>query len=398
MRILLLAPHPFYQERGTPIAVKLLLQALSDRGDHVDVLTYHVGNDVSIPNVTIRRIEPIRRIKNVKPGFSMAKLVCDLRLGILAMSTVKNGAYNIVHSVEESVFIAMEIRRRHGIPYVYDMDSSMPLQIIEKYPAFSFALHTMQRFETSAIRKAAAVVAVCDALAETAHAAGAQRVAVVNDISLLGPSSPDMREETRRTIGIDGVCFMYLGNLESYQGIDLMLEGFSILGELTGNATMVIAGGLDSDIRKYKKMTTALGIEHRVRFIGPWPMDNMAKLFAAADVLVSPRITGNNTPMKIYSYLDSGKAIIATNIPSHTQVLNSEVAEMTAPEPDAMAAAMLSLIQNQNRREQLGAAGRNLAQKKYCLGSFRNNIVRLYDRLEKETDCSSNGKDQAYAR
>ena len=34
-------------------------------------------------------------------------------------------------------------------------------------------------------------------------------------------------------------------------------------------------------------------------------------LFEAADVLVSPRIRGNNTPMKIYSYLESGKAILA---------------------------------------------------------------------------------------
>jgi len=33
MRVLVLAPHPYYQERGTPIAVDLLVRALSQHGD-----------------------------------------------------------------------------------------------------------------------------------------------------------------------------------------------------------------------------------------------------------------------------------------------------------------------------------------------------------------------------
>ena len=59
MRILLLAPHPFYQERGTPIAVGLLAAALADRGETVDILTYHEGEDRAYgDNVTIHRIAP----------------------------------------------------------------------------------------------------------------------------------------------------------------------------------------------------------------------------------------------------------------------------------------------------------------------------------------------------
>ena len=42
----------------------------------------------------------------------------------------------------------------------------------------------------------------------------------------------------------------------------------------------------------------------------------------AADVLVSPRLKGLNTPMKIYSYLDSGSAVLATRLRTHTQVLD----------------------------------------------------------------------------
>ena len=49
MRVLLLASHPFYQDRGTSIAVDHVLQVLSQRGDCVDVLTYHEGGEKTIP-------------------------------------------------------------------------------------------------------------------------------------------------------------------------------------------------------------------------------------------------------------------------------------------------------------------------------------------------------------
>ena len=60
----------------------------------------------------------------------------------------------------------------------------------------------------------------------------------------------------------------------------------------------------------------------------------LASLLAQADVLVSPRTRGNNTPMKIYSYLDAGRAVLATDLPTHTQVLTPECARLAPADPD----------------------------------------------------------------
>ena len=68
MNILLLAPHPFYQERGTPIAVDLLLRVLSGLGHTVDVLTYPGGEDRVHPGVRIHRIAAGRWARGVPPG------------------------------------------------------------------------------------------------------------------------------------------------------------------------------------------------------------------------------------------------------------------------------------------------------------------------------------------
>ena len=66
--MLVLAPHPFYQERGTPIAVDMLVSALSKRGDTVDILTFHEGQDRDYENVRILRIPGIPGVKKHPAG------------------------------------------------------------------------------------------------------------------------------------------------------------------------------------------------------------------------------------------------------------------------------------------------------------------------------------------
>ena len=71
MRILVVAPQPFYQERGTPIATRLLLEALQAAGHSVDVLTYHVGDDPKIPGVRVFRAPAVPFVHDVPIGFSL---------------------------------------------------------------------------------------------------------------------------------------------------------------------------------------------------------------------------------------------------------------------------------------------------------------------------------------
>ena len=110
MEILLLAPHPFYIERGSPIAVAKLLDVLSRRGEKVDVLTYNGGEDPDFENVTIFRIADIPRLRMVRPGFSWKKIVADLLMLIEAVKMVRRKEYHFVHAVEEAAYIALFIK------------------------------------------------------------------------------------------------------------------------------------------------------------------------------------------------------------------------------------------------------------------------------------------------
>jgi len=381
MNILLLAPHPFYQERGTPIAVDLLLRVLSARGDTVDVVTFHEGTDKTYPNVTMHRIPALPWVRNIPPGFSWKKLVGDFFLTFKALRLARRKKYQLVHAVEEAVFIAMMIRLIFRIPYVFDMDSSLPMQMIEKMPVLSAAAPVLKVFETRAARKSFAVVAVCEALADIARTAGARRVFVLQDISLLSSDAvPPAREPEQ--LDVEHPCLMYIGNLEQYQGIDLLLESFAVLLKTSPQACLAIIGGNAKTIAQYRQKSAALGIAPQVRFFGPRPLTNMAQLFGQADVLVSPRIKGINTPMKIYSYLQSGKPILATDLPTHTQALDSSTALLAAPDPEAFANAMQKLIQNPGLGRQLAERAAILAEEKYSFKAYATAAENIYCQLE----------------
>ncbi len=382
MRILVIAPQPFFQERGTPIAVRLLVQRLSALGHVVDIATWHLGATPSYPNVTVRRIFRVPFIRKVRPGFSAAKLICDLLLGFLCVRLAWTRRYEVYHAVEEGVFIAHFLRLFTRAAVVYDMDSSMPLQIVESAPQVRFVLPLLQRLERWAIRKATGVLCVCDALAEIAHAAGAQRVAVLRDCSLLPDDyDPNLHSPPLRQTA---VRLLYVGNLEPYQGVDLLLDAFHFARQKHQDLLLTIAGGSPPEIARYAARAAALGLSDAVRFLGATPLSALPALMADADILVSPRLKGNNTPMKIYTYLDSGKAVLATDLPTHRQALSSHIARLAPPEPMPFAQAMLDLARHPEERARLGRNGRTQARAFHSKTAFEKTVDAFYAALEQD--------------
>jgi glycosyltransferase involved in cell wall biosynthesis len=180
------------------------------------------------------------------------------------------------------------------------------------------------------------------------------------------------------------LVLMYVGNLEFYQGIDLLLQSFVLVLKKTDLAELVIIGGEASDIKTYQIQSLHLGIARKVQFLGPKPVEQLSEYLANADILLSPRIKGRNTPMKLYSYLHSGKPIVATALSTHTQVLDSRVAMLVRPTPEAFANGILQLIEDPKLRSELGESGKKLVEEKFSYHAFREKLIGLFNWLETE--------------
>ena len=382
MKILLLAPHPFYQARGTPIAVKTVLEFLSERGDTVDVLTYAEGGEVSIPNCTVHRIPRVPGLQGIRPGFSVKKVLSDILMVGSCLRLVRRTRYDLIHAVEESAFIAAAMRALTGVPYVYDMDSSLAEQLVDAYPPLRFAFSALRRMEAVAIRRSSGVLAVCAALEDVAlaHAPG-QLVGRVEDTTLLTGPKP-AGGNGRGLPPSDGPMAMYVGNLESYQGIDLLLEGFRHTLSRVPQAKLVIVGGRDAEIAHYRGRAERLGIDGSVVFAGPRPIGMLPDLLRQADVLVSPRLKGLNTPMKIYSYLDSGSAVLATRLRTHTQVLDDGMAYLVEPEPHALGHGLAELMADPELRAKLASTAKAYVQREHTPQAARRKLEAFYTTME----------------
>ncbi|HET7426960.1 MAG TPA: glycosyltransferase family 4 protein, partial [Gemmatimonadales bacterium] len=172
------------------------------------------------------------------------------------------------------------------------------------------------------------------------------------------------------------------GNLERYQGIDLMLDGFRHTLRRIPDASLVIVGGRDEDIRRYENVAERLGIRTNVHFLGPRPVRVLPSLLRQADVLVSPRVKGLNTPMKIYSYLDSGTAVLATRLRTHTQVLDDRSAYLVDPDPQAFGNGLAELLEDPELRDRLASHAKQYVQEEFTPEAARRKLASFYSAME----------------
>jgi glycosyltransferase involved in cell wall biosynthesis len=381
MRVLVIAPQPFYQERGTPIATRLLVETLQALGHVVDVLTYHVGDDPKLPGVRVFRAPAVPFVRDVPIGFSVRKLLCDLALLLRLLTLTRRHRYDVLHAVEEAVFLSLLVRGMGGSRLVYDMDSSLAEQLIDKYGALRPVDGVLRRLERLAIARSDLVLAVCEDLAKRARSyATTTPVDVVEDVSLLGHAHGDGEvEDLRRDLPEGGVLALYVGNLERYQGVGVLLDA---LAQLESPPLKFVAIGGDAEVvADYRARAAALGLGPVATFLGPRPLSRLGAYLEQADVLVSPRLSGHNTPMKLYSYLAAGKAVLATRIRSHTQVLSDDDALLVEPTPAALARGLDALLCSPALRERLGQKAQRLAATRYSINQFRASVASAYGRL-----------------
>jgi len=194
---------------------------------------------------------------------------------------------------------------------------------------------------------------------------------------------PAQALEVRRALGLDPATPMvlYTGTFEAYQGLDLLFDAMAFVHRTRPDARLVLAGGKPDQIERFRAHAREAGIESATIFAGERPASEIPAYLLAADVLVSPRSRGTNTPLKIYQYLRSGKPIVATRLLTHTQVLSDETAILTDATPQAFAAGILAALTDVARAAAVGRRAQDLAETKYSYEAYLERTRQACDRL-----------------
>jgi glycosyltransferase involved in cell wall biosynthesis len=370
MRILMIAPEPFFEPRGTPFSEFHRIRALTALGHQVDLVTYPFGEDVSMPGLRVIRCLRPPFVTRVKIGPSAAKFPLDALLTLTALRVALGGKYDAVHSHEEGGVIGVVLSAFLRIPHLYDMHSSLPQQLSNfKFSGSSALRAIFDAVETQMVGKSDVVITICQELQDTVVAMGHGERALLIENVMGGdvedpPTLTPAGIRARWAIAPEAPIVLYTGTFEAYQGLEMLIDAAVRLAVSHPAARVLIVGGDPAQVAAAQALAGARGATSVV-FTGQQPAREIPAFVASAAVLASPRIRGTNTPLKIYSYLRSGTPIVATNLLTHTQVLSPAVARLTPPEAAPFAAAIAGLLDDPAAGRALAEAARALSDARY---------------------------------
>jgi glycosyltransferase involved in cell wall biosynthesis len=250
------------------------------------------------------------------------------------------------------------------------MHSSLPQQVANfRYrglPGLHILLGWLERVM---IRGSRVVVVICADLETTVRQIRSDVPTVLIENA---PGSGDRPREgsgaaIRQSLGLgpETPVALYTGTFEHYQGLDLLYGAMRVVKAARPDARLVLVGGTPAQVEAARREIQAAGIADVVIMTGQRPSEEIPSFLDAATILVSPRSTGTNTPLKIYQYLRSGRPTVATDLRTHTQVLSHDTAFLAEPTADGFAAAMLEAFNDPARATAIGARARQLAETRY---------------------------------
>lgn len=397
MKALVIAPQPFFSARGTPFSVYYRTRMTAELGVEIDLLTYGEGQDVEIPGVRIIRIPRFRFLGPVPIGPSLLKAFLDVFIVLWTVRLLLTNRYTFVHAHEESVFFCRYLKPVFGFKLIYDMHSSLPQQMRNfEFTTSRPLIGLFQWLEDSCLKAADAVITICPALADyaTSIMPDPRRHFLIentlfDEVRLAGEqhAATDDAEPIQVPFGVKRI--VYAGTFEAYQGLEILLQGFARVRSRLPETKLLLIGGRAEQVEALRRRCDELQIAEDCIIHQRIPPHQARQYVQSAHLIVSPRVHGTNTPLKIYEALARGAVLVATRIPSHTQVLNDEVAFLVDPEPQAFGEGIVAALEDHDRRTSLSSAAKQLFSEQYSSAVYRDKMVRLLETIAAKTPCAA---------
>jgi glycosyltransferase involved in cell wall biosynthesis len=386
LKILMIAPTPFFSDRGCHVRIYEEARALIDLGHDVRIVTYHLGRDMEgIPTV---RIGQIPWYKKLSPGPSWHKPYLDILLFFKALSSARRCRPDIIHAhLHEGAFIALMLKGILRIPLVFDCQGSLTAEMLDHaFMRRGSLLFRMFRYLEKCINNRA------DFIVTSSHRGAAElteswRVPQARVMGLIDGVDADLfrpfpRDEARRVLEFPPcrATVVYLGVLNRYQGIDLLLEVIAILRERGGAPHFLVMGFPEE---KYRERAESLGLGDLVTFTGRVDYRKTPLCICAGDIAVSPKISLTEANGKLFNYMACGLPTVVFDNPVNREILGD--AGIYARPGDAVdfADRIEELLNDRGRMAELSARVREKAVREHSWRIRAEQLVAVYRKLNK---------------
>jgi glycosyltransferase involved in cell wall biosynthesis len=323
----MIAPTPYFSDRGCHVRIYEEARALTKLGHEVCIVTYHLGRDM--PGVRVVRTPHVPWYGKLEAGPSWHKPYLDALLLWKTLAEARSFRPHLIHAhLHEGALIGSVLKGMFRIPLLFDYQGSLSGESLNHgfLHEASLLMKLFKRLERFIDR--------CADLIITSSAKGRQELIrewgiapekVVNLIDGVdtGIFRPHSRSEARSELGIpdDVGLVVYLGLFNRYQGVDLLLDAISLVKAEAHDVRFLLMGFPN---KEYQKKAREMGIDDIITFTGRVDYARAPFFLSAGDLAVSPKLTLTEANGKLFNYMACGLPTVVFDSQINREILGED--------------------------------------------------------------------------
>jgi len=382
MKILVVAPTPYFSDRGCHVRILEEAKALRFLGHEIHICTYHLGRDME--GIPTYRIPRIPWYSKQSAGPSWHKPYLDILLFFLALSVGRRVRPDVIHAhLHEGAFLGFLLKKILRVPLVFDCQGSLSSELMDHgfVKIGSFLYRMFYALESKINKGADHIIASSSEMAQLLQSqfgmASSDVTPVVDgvdadtfcpglDVTLL-----------RRELGVPKgkKVIVYLGAMTEYQGIDLLLESIRTLTNNRVDFHFLLMGYPEQE---YRDKAQALGISSCITFTGKIDYGKAAFYLNLGSVAVSPKLARTEANGKLYNYMACALPTVVFDTPVNREILGNLGIYASCGNSQDLAAKIVGIIDDPAGLNTLSLAVREKAVSAYSWMSRGEELVVVY--------------------
>ncbi len=388
----MVAPTPFFSDRGTHIRILEEALALEKLGHQITIATYHIGRDIDPEIKTKIDVRRIRRLlfwyKKLEAGPDWQKLFLDLMLIRKVFYLARIQKPDIIHGhLHEGVLIGWIVKKIlfwRKMKLVADFHGSLTKEMVSHgylgngmlKKIFDFAEKTIDNLGNFAITSSWENTEEIkkfrkDGKLET----------ILDGVDLDYYQDLPSKEESKKEleVPIDKIVVVYTGAMVSNKGFGYLMEAVPLLLEENKDLFFVIAGFPVEEIKEFVRKNS---LEKNVRIVNPLNYFDLPKILNAGDIAIDPKDSKvSQASGKILQYMGAGLPIVCFDKSNNREYLGEGGYYSQEFSAKGIAKGVLELAENYEKRKEMGGLSKERA-KKFSWNNSAEKLDKIYNNLK----------------
>lgn len=377
-RTLHVAALPFPTYQGTQAAIRAMLDATSRVDPNAALFTYATEGYAAPTPFAVHRVGDLPRVRSLRSGPSLGKLVLDARMLIELRALVRKLRPSVIvaHHVEAAA-LALCLKQPKVVFFAHtDLAEELP---VYAHPLLSAAARRAgDTLDSVLVRRAGAVAAISETLRARLSELRDDVQFVPVPWEVPEPIRVRERAASRLSLGIGQRVrvALYAGNLDAYQGVELIPRALAAVGR--GGLPVHLLLATQSDTRAFARSCELQGVPLHHVALGDEAVRR--RVHAAADVAIVPRLAPGGLPIKLLDALARGVPCAVMPRACAGLPLDGLVERAHGDSAAELAAAISQLLVAGERRSALAAAGRAYVAREHSQTRFLHALDRVLQR------------------